>query len=82
MKLRFELVEEAVDLKVTIKTANTVIRTSLLGCFDECVRWQKWPPCQGVLLKKKGICDLVSVTDPYGEPIQEGQGQLYVRGEF
>ena len=82
MTLRFELIEEAVDLNVTIKTATTVIRTSLLGCFDACVRWQKWPPCQGVLLKKKGICDLVSVTDPYGEPIQEGQGQLYVRGEF
>ena len=23
--------------------------------------------------KEEGICDLVSVTDPYGEPIQEGQ---------
>ena len=32
--------------------------------------------------KGEGICDLVSVTDPYGEIIQEGQGQLYVRGEF
>ena len=27
--------------------------------------------------KDEGICDLVNVTDPYGEPIQEGQG-----GEF
>ena len=32
--------------------------------------------------KEEGICDLVSVRDPYGEPIQEGQVQLYVRAEF
>ena len=32
--------------------------------------------------KEEGICDLISVTDPYDEPIQEGQVQLYVRGEF
>ena len=32
--------------------------------------------------KEEGICDLVSVTDPYDEPIQQGQVQLYVRGEF
>ena len=32
--------------------------------------------------KEEDICDLVSVTDSYGKSIQEGQGQLYVRGEF
>ena len=46
-----------------------------------------------VSFKQDGIRDLVSVTDPYGEPIQEGQGpygepiqegqgQPYVRGKF
>ena len=78
--LRFELIEDPVGLNITIKKATTVLRRSLLGCFDECVRWQKWPPCQGILLLEEGICDLVSITDPHGEPSKQDQGQLYIRG--